>query len=136
MPVFALPGSKMCPVGAYRHLAENVKADPSHPAFAVRRRGRLVSISQGNLQEKIKFLTRKIGLDPTHYSSHSLRRGGASWASKCGCSADQIKAFGDWRSDCYTVYIENSLESRSLVAAKMVSHIQTRQVREADPQWK
>ena len=124
MPVVAVPNSKICPVTAYRHLSSLVKCKPEDPAFATIKNGKPTAISQGKFQEQIKDLVTKIGQDPTHFSSHSLRRGGASWASRCGCTADQIKVFGDWHSECYSIYIENSLEQRSLVAERMARGIE------------
>ena len=123
MPLVALPNTKICPLAAYERLVRSSPGSPNDPAFATLRRGKLVAISQGKLQETIKSLVKKIDGDPTNFSSHSLRRGGASWASRCGCSADQIKLFGDWHSDCYEIYIENSLEQRTVVASKMAQCI-------------
>ena len=39
------------------------------------------------------------------YSSHSLRRDGASWAIQCGIPSDIIKLMGDWKSDAYLRYL-------------------------------
>ena len=51
----------------------------------------------------------EIGLDPNHYSSHSFRRGGATWAFKCGVSAELIQLQGDWKSDAYKLYLKYGL---------------------------
>lgn len=123
IPVTALPTTPICPVEAYLHLINLVPAAPQDPAFGVLRKGHVRSISQGLLQEQIKTLIKKINLDPTNFSSHSLRRGGASWASRAGCGSTHIQAFGDWKSDCYLIYIQSSLEQRHQVAAKMSAKI-------------
>ena len=45
-------------------------------------------------------------LDPSEFSPHSFRRGGATLAFDCGLPAVLIKLQGDWRSDAYLVYLE------------------------------
>ena len=54
-----------------------------------------------HFQTKLKHLIKKIGLKPDNLSSHSFRRGGASYAFKAGVPADLIQLHGDWRSDAY-----------------------------------
>jgi hypothetical protein len=39
-------------------------------------------------------------------SSHSLRRGGATWALSCGTPGEIVKLMGDWKSACYLVYLD------------------------------
>lgn len=39
-------------------------------------------------------------------SSHSLRRGGATWALSCGTPGEIVKLMGDWKSVCYLVYLD------------------------------
>ena len=128
IPVVALPKCSFCPVAAYQHLITLVPAKPSDPAFCVRKtressKSNVQAISQSNLQEMIKFLAADIGLDPVNYSSHSLRRGGASWAYRAGCSSEQIKLQGDWKSDCFSIYIDSSFEDRTVVSQKMARAI-------------
>ena len=40
------------------------------------------------------------------YSSHSFRRGGASYMYGIGMSVESIRLMGDWKSDCYQRYIQ------------------------------
>lgn len=48
----------------------------------------------------------KLPLD--QYSGHSLRRGGATQALKCGIPSEIIQAQGDWKSLAYLDYIDKS----------------------------
>lgn len=48
--------------------------------------------------EDLRFILRKIGVDPTGFSEHSMRRGGATEAAKGGASTDEIQIAGDWAS--------------------------------------
>jgi hypothetical protein len=42
-----------------------------------------------------------IGLDPSVFSFHSLRPGGATLTTKAGIPEILLKHHGDWRSDCF-----------------------------------
>ena len=50
-----------------------------------------------------------IGIDPSQYSGHSFRIGGATSASHAGLSDYEIKLIGRWSSDCYWRYIRSPL---------------------------
>src|SRR4051812_15939291 len=63
----------------------------------------------------IKDLARLLGLDPELFAGHSLRRGGAQALYDAGYSADEIKKFGGWKSDCFLIYLD--LTSSSVVEA-------------------
>ncbi|XP_070174231.1 uncharacterized protein [Littorina saxatilis] len=39
-------------------------------------------------------------------SSHSFRRGSATWALSCGVPVEVIKVMGDWKSSAYLVYLD------------------------------
>ena len=49
-------------------------------------------------------LTSRVGVSGV--SSHSLRRGGATWALSSGIHGELVKAMGDWKSVCYLVYLD------------------------------
>ena len=46
-----------------------------------------------------------MGLDPSNYSGHSFRRGGASFAFEIGLTLTEVKERGDWRSNAVHGYI-------------------------------
>jgi len=51
----------------------------------------------GALQD-LRMVLEKIGEDPTGYSEHSMRRGGASEAAARGATPEAIRDFGNWTS--------------------------------------
>ena len=53
----------------------------------------------------LKCCVSSIGEDPTHFSSRSFRKGGATFAFNCGAPIEFIKAQGDWKSDASLVYL-------------------------------
>ena len=70
-------------------------------------------------QERIKKAMTDIGLEPHGYSSHSFRRGGATYAFHSGVHPNLIKKLGDWHSDAYLEYIDFPVEDR-LKAGKQI----------------
>lgn len=46
-----------------------------------------------------------------NFSSHSFRRGGATWGLTCGIPGEVIKIMGDWRSNVYMSYLDQLPQS-------------------------
>lgn len=122
-PILAIPHSCLCPVRAFRDMVQAVPAIPSDPAFVLPRNGKTGPVMYAILQKFIKDKVAKLGLDPRHFSSHSLRRAGATWAFKAQVPSELIKVQGDWPSNAYLRYLEISLQQRMEVAQGMVSEI-------------
>ena len=87
IPIMAVPGSSLCPVATYRAAVEAVKVEPSGPAF-VAKRGRNaappVPLTYSQLQEDMRLFLNKAGYHSQLFSSHSMRRGGATFAFNSG----------------------------------------------------
>jgi hypothetical protein len=60
----------------------------------------------------IRTLAQKARLDPSLYSCHSARRGGATFASEFGATDVHVKLQGMWKSEAYLCYLRSSLDSR------------------------
>ncbi|CDU22585.1 uncharacterized protein SPSC_01215 [Sporisorium scitamineum] len=56
------------------------------------------------------------GIQPSAYSSHSFRRGAATWAAANGADDETIRVLGRWRSDCFRRYIDKSAVKRAATA--------------------
>ena len=68
------------------------------------------------LMSRVDVLLRSIHLDPSAYSSHSFRKGGAVSLQQQGVEDSIIRRAGRWRSDAFNLYVRHaSLDS--LVAA-------------------
>lgn len=125
VPLVAIPGSVLCPVQAYRNMLALVPASPHDPAFVVPGR-HMRPVTYESLQKFLKTCIAALGLDPSLYSSHSLRRGGATWAFQAQVPAELIKTHGDWKSHAYLRYLEFSLPQRMEVAQGMALEIVNR----------
>ncbi len=82
IPVVHIPGSVLCPVRAYVNMCELVQALMDGPAFVKPFSGELVLITYVQYNGFIKQYVTKIGKNSAKFSSHSFRRGGATWAFK------------------------------------------------------
>ena len=75
------------------------------------------------------FLARVIkavSIDSTSYSPHGFRRDGATFAFEAKEPSELIKAQGDWRKDCYLIYLELTDRQKRAAATRMaaaISHI-------------
>ena len=64
----------------------------------------------------IKDLVKSLGLDPSLYSSHSLRAGAATQAHRSGLDPASIKRLGRWKSQAYLAYLRPPPESNAYLA--------------------
>ena len=125
IPLLRITNSLLCPVSAYERMCSLVSAPVSAPAFCLKREGQFKPIIYSQLQEKLKHLIAAVGLNPDSYSSHSFRRGGASWAFKAKVQPYLIQLHGDWRSDAYKRYLDCDIQDRASVFDAMRALIQS-----------
>ena len=123
VPVYEIPGSVLCPVYAYKHMVRLCPGEDLDPAFLMHVAGRVQPVSYGLMQAMIKRGVSRLGLDPKMFSSHSLRRAGASWAFQAGVPGELIQSHGDWTSQAYLRYLELPLGEIMQVAKKMSGRV-------------
>ena len=116
IPLAPIPGSPLCPVSAFKHMVEVVPASPESPAFVIPSASGLKPIVYSVFHNILRGCISSLGLEAGQFSSHSFRRGGATFAFECGLPAECIKSQGDWRSDAYQLYIDISQNQRVMVA--------------------
>lgn len=109
-----LSGHCLCPVTAIKRAFEQTPlVMGNEPAFQrFDKKGSLTPVKYDWFRVRFLRLISDCGLDKKRYGTHSLRRGGASWALKCGLSADVIRLLGDWNSDAYMCYLDVPLDDR------------------------
>lgn len=101
IPVSRQPLREICPV---RALLQYMQDSPCQhgPLFRFRS-GASVSVS--DFRSVLRSLVVECHLDPTTYTSHSLRIGGATHAHLNNMSTAQICRLGRWKSTAYKKYI-------------------------------
>ena len=108
IPLPVIPGSILCPVAALHTPLKLNQVPTSAPLFSVRASDSesVQAITYPQFSRFLAWSLQAIGADPSEFSPHSFRRGGATFAFDCGLPAELIKLQGDWRSDAYLVYLE------------------------------
>ncbi len=114
VPLPSLQCKDLCPVRAYKKLLKVAPTvDPTQP---------LLSLSPGHFlcipafSTHFKHILANLVPDPTLYSLHSLRRGGATAAVNAGASLVSTMQHGDWKSMAVWDYLVSEAPSRSQVA--------------------
>ena len=124
IPICSVPGSPICPVNTYVKMCQLIPAPLNYPAFVYTSHGVLKPLVYSMFVKKLRFWLLCVNVQSPHlYSSHSLRRGGATWAFQSGVSPELIKLQGDWQSDCYTRYVNVSLTRKFSTTSKMAFNI-------------
>ena len=86
-----------------------------------------ISYTYNQFQSRLRVVLAAVGVaEPDSYSSHSFRRGGATFAYVCGVPPEIIKLLGNWKSNCFLKYLHLPLEARlaasELIKARLVYH--------------
>ncbi len=123
VPLLSVPGSVLCPVAAYHHMCSLVQGQGNSPLFMIPKSKGLQPLTYHMLQKTLRSWVGSTGRDPTLYSTHSLRRGGASFATEAGVSLELVKLIGDWRSDAVLQYIQFPLRSKLHAAGQMKQYL-------------
>ncbi|KAK3243420.1 hypothetical protein CYMTET_46923 [Cymbomonas tetramitiformis] len=124
VPLRAVPGSLLCLVRALRRLMERTAGRPGDSALFVMekvtgRRVTVVPMAHDALVAGIKSLAERVGLDPSSYAGHSLRRGGATAALRLDVASIYIKLQRDWKSDCFEHCCELDTEQKLILPGAM-----------------
>ena len=116
-PLPIIPGSVLCPLRAAQNVIRLTKPVPGAHVAALPTGG---SLTYNQFQNRLRGVLAEVEVDnPVSFSSHSFRRGGATFAYICGVPAEIIKLLGNWKSDCYLRYLHLPLEAR-LAASELV----------------
>ena len=125
--VIPIPRNSDPALDLYSHiklLFTKVKASPDSTALLFSARQ---FINHRSFTEKLKTLIKKAGLDPSLYSGHSFRRGGASYLYSVGGTTLMVQVLGEWSSQIYTRYlslsVEDRLEAQQLIANNISSTV-------------
>ena len=119
VPLLAMPESNLCPVRAFHNMMELVPGNAQDPLFQVYRSTRLVPLTYRVFQGRLRQVLSVTGREPAAYSSHSLRRGGATFAAAAGVPRHCIQQVGDWKSDAVDQYLHNPLQAKVQAAQMM-----------------
>ena len=122
VPLPHIENSPFCPSSALMLCTSLVKPQTKHiPLFSFPSPHGIQPITYPVFLTHLRLCLRKMGLNPSLFSGHSFRCGGASFALPCGIPADWIRLQGDWASDAYQRYLDPSFQLREKLAHIMGS---------------
>ena len=110
--VIPIPANEDPALDLFRHiklLYSLVDIPENAPAFSYTK---TKFVNHRTYTMRLKKLLSKAGLDPTLYSGHSFRRGGASYLYSIGGTTLMVQVLGDWASQVFTRYLHLSLDDR------------------------
>ena len=98
--LYAHPGSANCPLQLtlkyFAFLGHQGSVVPTcSPGDRNKPHGTKV-LSYSNAGNDLHYVLRLVGVDPTGYSEHSMKRGGATEAARRGASREEIQRAGHW----------------------------------------
>ena len=123
IPLLPVPGSCLCPVKAYADMVQAVPASSKAPAFMLPTSNSLTPVLYSLFHKVLRRILTVIGEDAAQFSSHSFRRGGATFAFSLGVRGELIQSQGDWASEAYKLYIQLDYDQRVSVARSMVDFL-------------
>ena len=98
----------LCPVTALQKAIAKYDPAPQGPLFQIKTsRGRVVLIDS-RIRKVLSKLNARMGLSPSHFTFHTFRRSGASFAYNSHMPLGSIKHHGSWTLDCVWAYIQAS----------------------------
>ena len=112
LPVLPANNKAICAVFWAHYLLAKIPGETTDPVFMIKSKGEKLALSANQLIYRIRKWLILVGQDPTAYSLHSLRRGGATFGYQSNMEGEMIKLLGDWASDCYKRYVDISMEKR------------------------
>ena len=101
LPIAANPGSVLDPVLIYLQFVSNNPCHSYYPAFTYVQGNVHHVMTQSVYIQYLKSFLGRIGVDPSSYSSHSVRRGSTSFQFEASVPINLIKHHGTWRSNAY-----------------------------------
>ena len=107
IPIPHIGQHPLCPYTALKHAFRLIPAPVSGPAFVIpaSTEGGLIPLTYGKFNSLLKLLTAKMNLDPSQFSGHSFRSGGATLAFQAQLPAELIRDLkhrGRWMSHTFT----------------------------------
>ena len=115
--------SVLCPVTAYARLKQFFQVFSQLPAFVFKEEGQVKWLTSSIFIKTFRAVIGRKGYNTSHFTGHSFRRGGATWAFQCGMPGELIQICGDWVSDSYKRYLEFSTSNKLELAALLTKNL-------------
>ena len=115
--------SVLCPVAAFARYAHLFQAFSHVPAFVFLEKGQIKWLTKSTFIRTFRTIIAGGGNNPSYFTGHSFRHGGATWAFQCGMPGELIQICGDWVSHSYKRYLEFSTQNKLDLAALLTRNL-------------
>ena len=109
----------ICPEHWVKCMIKLIPAYDKEPFFTVHEGAERFPLTSRQLSRLLGEWTEKVGLDPTDYTAHCLRRRGLNWGHQAKLTGEALKVLGDWGSTAYLRYLDLDFEFRLQSAKEM-----------------
>ena len=117
IPLLTL-NSNLCPVQAFARFLSILPTCDHIPAFVFAEDGEIKWLTKDIFVRAFRSMASIAGIhNPSLFTGHSFRRGGATWAFRAGVPGELIQICGDWASEAYKHYLEFSMKNKISLAA-------------------
>lgn len=124
LPLIPSRDRRICPVFWLGLMLTKVKAAPEDPLFALPQgRKGLLPLTYDRLGARLKELVEATGRSSEGYTLHGLRRGGTSHALESGLVGEDLRIMGDWATDAYMAYIDQTVQRRVQNMVQFMQHL-------------
>ena len=80
-------------------------------------------LTQPAFTAQLRDVLHSCGLPAHAYSAHSFRRGAASYMFEVGLPGELIQVLGDWKSQCYRIYLEIKLDTKFRLLSPLIHNL-------------
>ena len=101
-----LTDQDLCPRAALKYLKKYYSFTDQSPLFQSYGSGGWSPLIDSRVRKVLKAINKKLGLNPSHFTFHSFRRSGATFAFNSHIPVRNIQRHGTWTSDCVWRYIQ------------------------------
>lgn len=109
----ATVGGPLCAVSFLHKLYSLGAVSSDAPLFGVMKKNCYVPLNYRGYSKRLSKCVKNAGLTPQgKYTSHSLRRGGATALSMLGVPLHEIQKIGDWKSLTVLLYLASPFDFR------------------------
>ena len=117
--VLTLPKLKdklLCPRTALKQLFKLYYMSPLTSLFQIQTSNGWVPLIDSRVRKSLSSLNVSLGLNPHHFTFHSLSHSGATFAFNAHVPIQDIKRHGTWLSECVWTYIQSDHTSGEKLA--------------------
>ena len=118
-----LQDQDLCPRAALKYLKKYYSFNDHSPLFQSHGPAGWSPLIDSKVRKVLRTININLGLNPSHFTFHSFRRSGATFAFNSHVPIRSIQGHGTWTSDCVWRYIQADQSSGEHLASALAESI-------------